>query len=751
MAQPLSGRNPLSYLGVEAVTPPNMIVSPSSPTPTDTRNVTVGDMWINRNTQNFYVLTSLAGGRATWTQVEGSAANQFETDDSNIAVPVGGLLIIHGGTGITTSSSGNTVTITATGGGGGIGTLDGDSGSATGSTVTLAGAGDIVTSASGSTVTFTGSGVITVNADSGTATASSNAVTIAGGSGITTSASGSTVTITASGGAGITTLDGDTGSATGATVTIDTGFVTGPLENGTPSFSGSGSELKLRFDDTDANLGLGFGTLSSKVSPTATENVALGTASAVNLTTGQGNTLVGYNAGASITTGGGNAFIGANVGNNTTITGSDNIVIGVGGGASNFTSASSNVDIAGGLNISTGSFNITMGSASGSSYATSESSNILLNHNGIIGESNVLRIGASTGTFNQSLNSAFICGIDGVDLSTAEVVTMASDQLGSATLTAGSGISITPGAGVITIAATGGGGITTLAGDSGSATGSTVTLTTGGATAEGTALFTGSGATMTLTFSGANNNTAIGHNAFSNAGGQQNTLFGTIAGQFMSGGGSDANTCIGFESGNAISSGGQNTFLGAITNCSTSGSRNLALGYQAGNNLGGTENDNILISSLGTSSESNALHIGRGTGTGSFQLNKAFVSGIQGITVTGTAVLVSSSDQLGIAVSSRRFKSDIQDMGDASSAIHWLRPVSFDWDRNSAPGLKDASTMRQFGLIAEEVINHIPHVVNLDKDGQPLNINYQDLIGMMINEIQKLRKEVDALKQGAAQ
>lgn len=705
MAQPLSGRNPLSYLGVEAVTPPNMIVSPSSPTPTDTRNVTVGDMWINRNTQNFYVLTSLAGGRATWTQVEGSAANQFETDDSNIAVPVGGLLIIHGGTGITTSSSGNTVTITATGGGGGIGTLDGDSGSATGSTVT-----------------------------------------IAGGSGITTSASGSTVTITASGGGGVTTLDGDTGSATGATVTIDTGFVTGPLENGTPSFSGSGSELKLRFDDADANLGLGFGTLSSKVSPTATENVALGTASAVNLTTGQGNTLVGYNAGASITTGGGNAFIGANVGNNTTITGSDNIVIGVGGGASNFTSASNNIDISGGLNVSTGAYNITMGVGSGSSYATSESSNILLNHNGIVGESNVLRIGASTGAFNQSLNAAFICGINGVDLSTAEVVTMASDQLGSTTLTAGSGISITPGAGVITIAATGGGGITTLAGDSGSATGSTVTLTTGGATAEGTALFTGSGATMTLTFSGANNNTAIGHNAFSNAGGQQNTLFGTIAGQFMSGGGSDANTCIGFESGNAISSGGQNTFLGAITNCSTSGSRNLALGYQAGNNLGGTENDNILISSLGTSSESNALHIGRGTGTGSFQLNKAFVSGIQGITVTGTAVLVSSSDQLGIAVSSRRFKSDIQDMKDDSSALYKLRPVSFVWDKDSAPGLKDATDLRQYGLIAEEAASIIPHAVNLDKDGQPLNINYQDLIGMMINEIQRLNKRIEALE-----
>jgi hypothetical protein len=81
----------------------------------------------------------------------------------------------------------------------GISTLNGNSGSATGSTVTLSGAGDVTTSATGSTVTITGSGVTTLHSGSGDATASSNAMTISGSGGVTTSATGSTVTISVSG------------------------------------------------------------------------------------------------------------------------------------------------------------------------------------------------------------------------------------------------------------------------------------------------------------------------------------------------------------------------------------------------------------------------------------------------------------------------------------------------------------------------------------------------------------------------
>jgi hypothetical protein len=208
MAQRLSGRNPLSYLGVEAITPPNMNVSPTSPTPSDALNVSVGDMWINRNTQEFYVLTSLANGRATWTQVEGSAANQFDTD-SGTAIPVGGVITLHGGVGINTSGAGSTVTINldvpvsiANGGTNatsftntdGVIYFDGTQLSST----AVGTAGEILTSqGAGMPPIFAASTASTTfDADTGSATPSAGIININGDSAaITTSASGNTVVV----------------------------------------------------------------------------------------------------------------------------------------------------------------------------------------------------------------------------------------------------------------------------------------------------------------------------------------------------------------------------------------------------------------------------------------------------------------------------------------------------------------------------------------------------------------------------
>lgn len=107
-----------------------------------------------------------------------------------------------------------------------------------------------------------------------------------------------------------------------------------------------------------------------------------------------------------------------------------------------------------------GSHNTIIGKTAGQNYTGSETSNILIGSvvSGTLGESNKLRIGSATGTGDGNLNAAFICGIDGVNVgSVAKVVTMASDQLGTATLTAGTGISITPTANTITIATLDGG------------------------------------------------------------------------------------------------------------------------------------------------------------------------------------------------------------------------------------------------------------------------------------------------------
>ncbi len=107
-------------------------------------------------------------------------------------------------------------------------------------------------------------------------------------------------------------------------------------------------------------------------------------------------------------------------------------------------------------NITTGSNNLAAGYLSGSGLTLADSNNILIGNVGAPGQSARISIGtpATHTTF-------FAAGIDGVNVgSVATVVTENANQLGTAVLTAGTGISITPAANLITIAATGAGSFT---------------------------------------------------------------------------------------------------------------------------------------------------------------------------------------------------------------------------------------------------------------------------------------------------
>ncbi len=103
--------------------------------------------------------------------------------------------------------------------------------------------------------------------------------------------------------------------------------------------------------------------------------------------------------------------------------------------------------------------------------------------------------------------------------------------------------------------------------------------------------------------------------------------------------------------------------------------------------------NNIIIANVGVAADSAVIRIGTdGTQT------STFIAGINATTVTGSAVYISSTGQLGIAPSSRRYKQDICDMGEDSRVLQSLRPVAFRYTPNV-----DASGALQYGLIAEEV------------------------------------------------
>lgn len=140
--------------------------------------------------------------------------------------------------------------------------------------------------------------------------------------------------------------------------------------------------------------------------------------------------------------------------------------------------------------------------------------------------------------------------------------------------------------------------------------------------------------------------------------------------------------------------------------------------------------DNVYIDNIGQTRESGTIRIG----TQRVQ-TATYIAGISGTPVTGDAVVVSKSGQLGIVMSSARYKHDIRDMGTASSDLLKLRPVTFRYNN-------DPSNAVQYGLVAEEVDKIMPAIVSRDLDGKVQTVRYMELIPMLVNELQKQAKEM---------
>jgi hypothetical protein len=307
-----------------------------------------------------------------------------------------------------------------------------------------------------------------------TAAAPAFATLTSTGGTITFTPGANTLNLETSGSSGVT-LNGDVSSASGSSINVITGFTSGPYANGSIRFEGNGATtLTLNTTDANTNTGVGGFALSSLPGSFSVQNNAFGYLAGASLgsaaTSGSANCLFGLGAGGNLDQGSNNCSFG----NNT-------------------------------LFATTGSYNTILGHLSGQNLISSESSNVLINNLGVNAESNTLRIGSATGTGNQNLQAAYVCGIDGVNVgSVAKVVTMASDQLGTATITAGTGISVTPGANTITIANTATAGATTFHTGSGDATVSAGAITIAGGNNISTS---GSGSTVTVAVSGTTNHT----------------------------------------------------------------------------------------------------------------------------------------------------------------------------------------------------------------------------------------------------
>ena len=248
---------------------------------------------------------------------------------------------------------------------------------------------------------------------------------------------------------------------------------------------------------------------------------------------------------------------------------------------------------------------------------------------------------------------------------------------------------------------------------------------------------TASGVASLATNTTGSQNTASGVNALANnTTGSKNTASGLNALLFNTIG--DSNTASGAAALQNNTTGSQNTACGVTSlAANTTGSNNIGIGANAGGNAT-TGNFNIYIGNPGVAAEGDTIRIGSvGTQT------NTYIAGISTAGVSGATVQVDSTGHLGIATSSRRFKYDIDDMGEASNDLLQLRPVTFRYKQ----GQEDGSHPLQYGLIAEEVAKVYPELVQYGPTGEVNTVLYQELPALLLNEVQKQHAQIETQEQ----
>lgn len=242
-------------------------------------------------------------------------------------------------------------------------------------------------------------------------------------------------------------------------------------------------------------------------------------------------------------------------------------------------------------------------------------------------------------------------------------------------------------------------------------------------------------------------NVAVGHRALSaNDTGATNTIVGAGSMPF----GVSANECSSLGTFSLGNNGASNNtgigFRAGVNN--TTGVGNVFLGHQSGANVVAA-NSSIVIGSIPGLDVSNAT----------------FVANIDTSAVVGTPVVVDATGRLGVVVSSKRFKENIEPISDdLSERLMLLCPVKYNYKNDPSKGV-------HYGLIAEQVYQVIPELVVTKQntinetieekradgtvhkrnvsvpsgDAEPFTVHYDQIIPLLLNEIIKLRTEVDAL------
>ena len=87
------------------------------------------------------------------------------------------------------------------------------------------------------------------------------------------------------------------------------------------------------------------------------------------------------------------------------------------------------------------------------------------------------------------------------------------------------------------------------------------------------------------------------------------------------------------------------------------------------------------------------------------------------------------------SLSDVRYKENINTVSDALSKVTELRGVRFDWKESGLPS---------YGVIAQELQEVLPELVH---GHNPRTVNYNGIIGVLIEAIKELKAEIEELKK----
>lgn len=113
---------------------------------------------------------------------------------------------------------------------------------------------------------------------------------------------------------------------------------------------------------------------------------------------------------------------------------------------------------------------------------------------------------------------------------------------------------------------------------------------------------------------------------------------------------------------------------------------------------------------------------------------------------TGTALgIITGTGQAIVISSSRRFKKNIEAVGaEESEKIYGLREVTYQDIYQPDASVPESKQGRHYGFIAEEVVEHLPHLVALDGEQRPTSMYYERLSVLHNMELKKLKAKLDA-------